>query len=146
LLHENVVFTSVLCPRAVFLELGGYEEDQGLIGVEDYDLWLRMLEQGYAIVVNPHVLARYRLSPGLSAKVEQTAVAGRLTMERALERGALPRRERRIARRRSRLFRVVERRARAAAQPSPLQGALSLAPALPLIAFSALENPQRWGH
>jgi glycosyltransferase involved in cell wall biosynthesis len=143
LLRENQVFTSVLCPREVFLALGGYDEDPRL-GVEDYDLWVRMAERGYEIVFNDEVLADYRLSLGLSSQVERMAAGSRLLMERALERGNLTPAQRRIARRRRRVFGVVAHRARISAEPHPARKALRIAHAAPLIAASALEHPERW--
>ena len=146
MLHENVVFTSVLCPRAAFLEVGGYEEDER-IHLEDYDLWLRMLERGYEIVFNPESLAVYRLGEAArSAKVERMAAGGSLIMQRALARGALSARQRRRARKRRRMYEVVGRRAAIAAGPGGVRRAAAMARAAPAIALSALEHPERWRH
>jgi glycosyltransferase involved in cell wall biosynthesis len=146
LLRENVVFTSVVMPRSVFLALDGYAEDPRL-GVEDYDLWLRMVEDGYEIVMNPEVLASYRLGgEALSAKVERMAQGAQLMLSRAIERGALTPRERRAARRRRRAFGAVARRARIAAEPDRARRWLQVARGAPLLVVSALEHPQRWRH
>src|SRR4051812_30187689 len=61
LLRVNVVFTSVLAPREVMHGLGGYDTE--LPVAEDYDLWIRMAEEGYGIVWNPEPIAIYRLRP-----------------------------------------------------------------------------------
>ena len=146
MLGENTVFTSVLMPRAVFEVLGGYETDDR-IHLEDYDLWLRMLEAGYEIVVNPEVLALYRLAEtARSSKVERMATGGMMIMDRALARGALTPRQRRLARKRRRMYDVVRRRALIAADPRAGRRALGLLRAAPAIAFSALEHPERWRH
>lgn len=146
LLEENVVFTSVLMPRGPFLALGGYAEDQRL-GVEDYDLWLRMLEAGHRIVFNPEVLALYRLGSGSrSAKVQAMAEGAQMCLTRALERGAMSPRERRAARRRRRAFGAVAARARLAGETDSRRRALGLARAAPRIALSVLEHPGRWSH
>jgi glycosyltransferase involved in cell wall biosynthesis len=146
LLRENVVFTSVVMPRSVFLDLGGYAEDPRL-GVEDYDLWLRMVERGYEIVMNPEVLAAYRLGgDALSANIERMAEGAQLMLTRALGRAALSARERRAARRRRRAYGAVAWRARIAAEPDRVRRWLRVARGAPLIALSALEQPQRWRH
>jgi GT2 family glycosyltransferase len=146
LLDENVVFTGVLCPRHVFLALGGYEEDDR-IHLEDYDLWLRMLEAGWEIVPNPEVLAVYRLDDAArSAKVERMAAGGSLIVTRALERGALTPRQQRLARKRRRMYEAVGRRARIAAQPTASRRALATARAAPAMLVAALQHPERWRH
>lgn len=146
MLHENVVFTSALCPRHVFFEVGGYAEDER-IHLEDYDLWLRMLERGWEIVVNPETLAVYRLGEqARSARVERMAAGGALVMTRALGRGALTRRQRRLARKRRRMYRAVGRRAAIAAEPGRVARALAAVRAAPAVAVAALEHPERWRH
>ena len=142
LLRENYVFGRVLCCRADFLAVGGFDE-HGL-GAEDYDLWLRMAEHGYRFVFNPEVLATYRLHPGaLSAQVEGRARDAAVMMERALERGALSRRQRRIARRRRRMFRLVEARARIAPMSGPRRAA-EIGRLLPALTVAILQHPDRW--
>ena len=47
LLWENGLITSaVLVKRETFQSVGGFDEDQALRVVEDYDLWLRLLRSG----------------------------------------------------------------------------------------------------
>lgn len=146
MIGENVVFGLALCPRAVFQEVGGYDPDNR-IHLEDYDLWLRILEAGYAIEVNPETLAVYRFAPTTrSSAVERMATGGELLMDRALARGALTPRQRRLARKRRRMYRVVGRRAAIAAEPGPRRRALLTARAAPAMAFSMLEHPERWRH
>jgi glycosyltransferase involved in cell wall biosynthesis len=145
-LAENVVFGLVLGRRAAFLDVGGYyealggEEDD-----EDYDLWVRMLEAGWEIVVNPEVLATYRLGAATrSSQIADTAVAGRDLMARALARGALTPGQRKIARRRRRLFEIVRRRADIEAEPRRWRRVAARARLAPLAAVAVVENPQRW--
>lgn len=146
MLHENVVFTSVLCPRSVFQALDGYEEDDR-IHLEDYDLWLRMIERGWEVVMNPETLAVYRLgADARSSKVEQMAMGGSMIMTRALERGALTAAQRRLARKRRRMYEVVRRRATIAAEPAPVRRAVAMARAAPAIVLSVVEHPERWRH
>ena len=145
LLTENVVWVSVLASRAALEDVGGYYEPP--LGNEDYDLSLRLLEAGWEIVVNPEVLGTYRLGGSArSSQVERMALAGRLVLERALARGALTPRQRRIAHRRRRRFEVVRRRALLAAQPTARGRAAAAVRLIPLAARSVLENPELWRH
>lgn len=145
LLRENVVYSQVLCPRAVFLTLGGYDEGSAMVGVEDYDLWLRMCERGYEIVVNPVSLALYRPGPGsLSSQVERTARGIRLTLDRALDRGNLSAAQRRAARRRRRLARGVEHRARIVSEQRFGRKVVRALRAAPVVLLVVLEHPERW--
>jgi glycosyltransferase involved in cell wall biosynthesis len=144
LLRENVVYNSVLMSRAVFVENDGYRVE--LVGVEDFDLMLRIAERGGEIVVNDEVLATYRLRPdSLSSHSARMAAGTRVVYERALTRGRLNLTQRALARRQWRLHALLERRAhlsaaREAGRPAVLDG-LRLAP---LTARVALEHPERW--
>jgi glycosyltransferase involved in cell wall biosynthesis len=146
MLGENVVFGLVLGPRSVFLALGGYEEDDR-IHLEDYDLWLRMLENDWEIVTNPETLAVYRLGDvSRSSATERMGQGGSMIISRALERGALTPAQRRLARKRRRMYEVVRRRALIAADPVPARRMLAMVGAAPVIVVSALEHPERWRH
>jgi glycosyltransferase involved in cell wall biosynthesis len=48
---------SVMFPRAAFVRVGGYREFHG---PEDYDLFLRLVEAGYALAKLPQVLLHWR--------------------------------------------------------------------------------------
>ncbi|MEA2289230.1 MAG: hypothetical protein QOD55_1227, partial [Solirubrobacteraceae bacterium] len=146
LLQENVVWVGVLGSRAAFLDVGGYHEAPGGgEDYEDYDLWVRMLEAGWEIVPNPEVLATYRLGAAArSAQIAVTAAAGTDLMARALARGALGRDERRVARRRRRLFEIVRRRALIAGEPRAWRRMAARARLAPLALVAVAENPQRW--
>jgi Glycosyl transferase family 2 len=50
--------------------MGGYSCDQRLYGWEDYDLWVRMAEDGRRGVFVPEIIARYRV--GHSSMISQT--------------------------------------------------------------------------
>jgi GT2 family glycosyltransferase len=60
--------SSVLMPRKVFEEVGGFVEIKRL--VEDYNLWLRVSATGRRIVTCPHILLHYTQGIGLSANAE----------------------------------------------------------------------------
>jgi glycosyltransferase involved in cell wall biosynthesis len=138
LLSSNPIFVSAVSPRRVVDEAGGFCAD--LRAAEDHDLWLRIAELGYAIVVSRAPLAVYRVrGRSLSADPGPMARGTQAVLLRALARGNLTSRQRRIARRELRLQRAVER---VAAQEGLLhRGVLS---SLPLLARVAVENPRRW--
>lgn len=70
LTKECSVFGLVMFRREVLEQVGGYDEE--LRGVEDFDLWLRMLQHGYRFSFTPEVLVKYRRRPAsLSASSTQ---------------------------------------------------------------------------
>lgn len=106
LLRSNPIFISVLMPKAVVDEVGGFAPE--LRSCEDLDLWFRIVEAGYRVVRNSRALVVYRLGPEqLSAQRGYMAHASQAVYRRALERGRLTRRERRLAARAMRLQRAV---------------------------------------
>jgi len=76
LLGKNVIAnSSVLCRRQLLLDAGGFDADRGLVAVEDYDMWLRLLEAEARILKIHHPLVHYRRLPGsLSARKTKLAV------------------------------------------------------------------------
>jgi hypothetical protein len=68
--------------RADWLErLGGYVDDLGLFGWEDWDLWCAVAEAGRHGVHVPQMLARYRRAPGsmlATTDLDQEAKRARL--------------------------------------------------------------------
>lgn len=63
LLFKNIIPTSsVICKKKSILEVGGFNEDKNLIAVEDYDLWLRLLNHNFKIYKICIPLVNYRLS------------------------------------------------------------------------------------
>jgi len=137
LLASNPIFVSALSPRAVVDEAGGF--CPGMLA-EDHDLWLRIVELGYRVVATRSPLAVHRLSSGsMSADPAKMARASQRVYRRALERGNLSARERRVARRELRGQRAVERIA--SADGISYRQILK---ALPLVALVAVEHPKRW--
>lgn len=64
-LGKNVIpNSSVLCRRASILSAGGFDTARELVAVEDYDLWLRLLEGGARVVKLELPLVHYRRLPG----------------------------------------------------------------------------------
>lgn len=65
LLGKNIIpNSSVLCRRGLLQRLGGYDPDPAMLTVEDYDLWLRVLESGGRAVKMRLPLVHYRCLPG----------------------------------------------------------------------------------
>ena len=62
LLKANPIFVSALVPKKAYEEVGG--EFAEVTPAEDWDLWIRLLERGYEVVVNRMPLAVYRVTPG----------------------------------------------------------------------------------
>ena len=138
LLKKNPIFVSALATRRVVDEAGGFDAE--IFGVEDRDLWLKIVERGHRVVVQRLPLAVYRLAPqSVSANPASMARATQLFYRRALERGNLDAHERRIAQRELRLQRVIEQ---VASEDGISMG--RLARALPLLARVAAEHPNRW--
>jgi teichuronic acid biosynthesis glycosyltransferase TuaG len=110
MLRANRVFVSALCPRAVIEEAGGFSPE--CFGSEDHDLWLRILENGHRLVHNPEPLALYAAAvAGISSSAAQMGRTDQATYRRALERGRLTRKQRRIARAKLALAESAEARA-----------------------------------
>ena len=61
LLARNTVNGAALVRRDVFLGVGGYDETMR-DGCEDWDLWLRLVEQGRRGAIIPEILFEYRRS------------------------------------------------------------------------------------
>ncbi len=78
LLKNRVAPSSVLCRREDVLEVGGFDTAKSLVAVEDYDLWLRLLERSSIDAVRiPVPLVAYRRLPSSlsSAKWRQARKA-----------------------------------------------------------------------
>lgn len=99
---DSMVRRNCLPARAIFSR-AAYEAVGGAFaaecrGSDDHDLWLRMMEAGYDAVVVPEALAVYRDHPGCYSHNRVLQSEGKIvTYRRALARGALTRRQRRVA-------------------------------------------------
>jgi glycosyltransferase involved in cell wall biosynthesis len=110
-LRGNPIFVASLCPRAVVEEVGRFSTE--CWGSEDHDLWLRILETGRTVVYVDEPLVVYRVHPGsVSSSRERMARTDQATFRRALERGRLGPRERRVATARLHLAMAAEAAAR----------------------------------
>lgn len=145
LLRRNFIFVSALVPKAVGEEVGWFSTD--LFGTEDHDLWIRILECGYRLVLSSDVLAVYRHAPdSVSASLVRMGANNQLTYRRALERGRLTVRQRRIARSELKYNRAMEEVAHAwlERRDSRLGTVARLLRALPVLAWIALSRPGHW--
>lgn len=107
LLLSNPVFVSVLVPRAVIDDVGPFSTETW--GSEDHDLWIRITERGYEVIVDPRRLARYRESEGsVSSSLVGMARTSQATYRLALARGNLDGGQRRVARRMLRFYTAIE--------------------------------------
>jgi glycosyltransferase involved in cell wall biosynthesis len=107
LLRHNTIFISALVPRELIEYLGGFATD--CLGAEDYDMWLRILEEERSALVIPEALALYRRGDSsISANEAQMARATQAVYRHALARGRLGTRQRAIAHRELRLQRLIE--------------------------------------
>src|SRR5262249_47288842 len=88
LLESNPIYASATCPRRVVDEAGGFETR--LRGIEDHDLWLRVVELGHSVVVSRVPLAVYRVrDESLSADPRPIARGTQILLGRAIARGNL---------------------------------------------------------
>jgi glycosyltransferase involved in cell wall biosynthesis len=78
-----IINSSVLIRTAAFEQIGGCVEDRALIGVEDYNLWLRLAAKGWRLLNYPEVLTHYKRGGGLSANIARN-LAGELENLRLL--------------------------------------------------------------
>lgn len=89
LLRNNIItLSSAMIRKRDFDRLGGFDESPALIGVEDWDLWLRYAAEG-RVGLCPEPLTRYRWhAGGTSRKLDHMNRARQLVLQRAL---SLPR-------------------------------------------------------
>ena len=75
--NRNFLITStVIIRRAAFQEVGGFDEDRALIGVEDYNLWLRIAAAGWEFAHCAEDLVEYTPAEGcLTSQWERFALA-----------------------------------------------------------------------
>ncbi len=106
LLQANPIFSSVLIPRRVIVDVGGFASGADL--PEDHDLWIRLAELGHRIVISEEPLAVYRRhAANRSADWLSMAYSSQRTYLRALDRGNLNHTQRKTARRVLRRHRAV---------------------------------------
>jgi glycosyltransferase involved in cell wall biosynthesis len=99
LIHMNFVMSSVTVRRSALEDVGTF--DASLKGVDDYDLWLRIVGAGYRAVQAPGRLLIQRDLPDSQSKDELLMIAGvRAVMARVVEEYDVPEAVREVARQR----------------------------------------------
>jgi glycosyltransferase involved in cell wall biosynthesis len=139
-----ILTNTMVIPRAAFDRVGGFAPE--CLRAQDHDLFIRLAELGYRIAYNPKPLVVYRIhSQAVSANAATMAHYSALVYRRALDRGQLSRRDRRIASSRLRVHAMAEDLARLRQEPSTglldaiAQYARVARRAIPL----AVESPRR---
>lgn len=83
--------STVLLRRSAWDAMGGFDEARDLIGVEDYNLWLRLTHAGWGFARVDEVLVDYRPTPAsLTAQTRRFAAAELTNARRTAERLSLP--------------------------------------------------------
>jgi hypothetical protein len=146
ILRSNAVFVSALCPATAVRGAGGFSNE--CWGSEDHDLWLRILEMGYEVLGTPEPLVIYRVSEySVSSDATGMARTTQATYRRALARGRLDRRQKRIARAALRTARAAEAFERLSASRVGWRARVDeILRAMPTFAIAALSQPSRWPH
>jgi glycosyltransferase involved in cell wall biosynthesis len=147
MIERNCICARALFARAAYDEVGAFSSETP--GYDDYDMWLRMLEAGYEVAAVPDPIAVYRIHPGAMSRDGLMMAEGAIASHRrALERGAIDRRQRRAIRARIRHHRALRERAlarRAAADGRPLATVGHALKAVPYGLVAFLQSPSRWG-
>lgn len=74
LVNGNAVATSsVVLRTTLFRSLGGMNPNPELLGVEDYDAWLRVADSGANMVAIPKILGGYRVHSGSTSRSRMAA-------------------------------------------------------------------------
>ncbi|AMV19699.1 glycosyltransferase family 2 protein [Planctomyces sp. SH-PL14] len=70
---RNTLGTStILMRKSAWEDVGGFEEDRGIMGVEDYNLWLRLVHKGHKVHTIRERLVHYTPADGnLSGQLER---------------------------------------------------------------------------
>jgi hypothetical protein len=114
--------------------------DTTLFGTEDHDLWLKILDSGRRIVLEHEPLAVYRrTSCSFSRNTERQAMNNQRTLDRALSRGRLTPRQRRIARAEIRYNRALE-----VIAARVFSGRRPTVASIPNLAWVAVTRPHHW--
>jgi len=71
LARQNYIDAMALVSKAAWVKVGGYDVSM-IFGLEDWDLWLRFIEQGFFGVHIPKILARYRVHKNSMLRNETT--------------------------------------------------------------------------
>ncbi|HYI38512.1 MAG TPA: glycosyltransferase family A protein [Thermoleophilaceae bacterium] len=147
MLRHNYLNARSLFTRSAYEDAGG-EFARDLGGSDDYDLWLRILEQGYEAIGVPEPLATYRDHAGSFSRDKLAMADGLIECyRRALGRGALSGRQRRVVRAQVRHWHALRHREllrRAVAGRRPLPALRHGAWCVPYGIAAFAQDPGRW--
>jgi len=146
MIERSTIFAGALFPRAVFEEVGGLAPE--CWGADDYDLWLRIIERGYDVVLTREPLVIYRQhEDNLSRNQLRMTEAAMCAYRRALERPYATAAQRRALRKRLRHYRALRARALvhdALIASRPLAALVLALRAAPVGLIAFLQEPRRW--
>jgi GT2 family glycosyltransferase len=81
--QNYVGLSTSLVRRTSFENIGGFDEDRGVLGIEDYNLWLRMASRSAKFVFVKEELVEYTPAPGnLSSNYRKIALAAARNAEK----------------------------------------------------------------
>jgi glycosyltransferase involved in cell wall biosynthesis len=90
-LRNWIPTSTVLLRKAAWEAVGGFDETRDLIGVEDYNLWLRLAHAGWRFTILPEPLVDYRPTPqSLTAQTRRFAEAELVNVRRIAEQLSIP--------------------------------------------------------
>ncbi len=75
LVHGAFIDAMAMFRKDAWQALGGYADDDGIYGWEDYDLWLTAAEGGHRASLVTSVVGRYREQPGSMRKISDIDMA-----------------------------------------------------------------------
>ncbi|SFH71564.1 glycosyltransferase family 2 protein [Planctomicrobium piriforme] len=101
--HNHIGTSTVVFNKALFLQVGGFEEDRKFIGAEDYNMWLRLAATGQRIVTIREELTLYTPAENsLSQQIAKVIQAELLNMNTIARQYHLP--EEKVAAKRAALY------------------------------------------
>jgi glycosyltransferase involved in cell wall biosynthesis len=84
--HNFVGLSTSVVRRDAFERVGGFDEDRSILGIEDYNLWLRMASRGARFAFVKEELVEYTPAPGnLSSNYWKIAQAAARNAEKVAE-------------------------------------------------------------
>ncbi|HVJ68464.1 MAG TPA: glycosyltransferase family A protein [Caulifigura sp.] len=84
--HNYVGLSTSVVRRTAFEGIGGFDEDRGILGIEDYNLWLRLASRGSRFAFVTDELVEYTPAPGnLSSNYWKIAQSAAKNAEKVAE-------------------------------------------------------------
>jgi len=89
--HNYIGLSTSVVRRESLEQVGGFDEDRGVLGIEDYNLWLRMASRGARFTFVKEELVEYTPAPGnLSSNYLKIAQAAVRNAEKVAEFSGMP--------------------------------------------------------